>query len=201
VQGFPRFLLGATAFLIAGALFFSLMPGFELVGGSPPLNYGKAFMGFLLLSQTVTTLPGRQLPKAILPAIYVSVALAIISLILKTPPIEWTFSLSFFSWAFVTLIFCLTAEEALLRGFLQKELFHWVGGGLKGHISSIAVLSLLYPLFHLHWVGDLSLLAPILLTGIALASLYQYYENVETCIFCHFFIRSIGFIAFGGYLS
>ena len=204
IQGLSRFLLASTAFLIGGSLFFHFMPGFlekESFESPTCLNYGKAFVGFLLIGYFVQTISGKELASIFFPAISGTLALIALSLYLKKPTLEFHFSLSFISWSLTALFFSIIPEEALLRGFLQKELFDWIGGGMKAHLSCIAITSMLYPLFHINWAGNISLLLPTLATGLTLGVLYQVCRKVEVCIGCHFLIRCCSFLLFGSYLA
>ena len=205
IHGLGRFLLAATTFLLGGALFFHLMPGFLDHAFLPYplcLSFSKAFVGLALLGWVVPTL---SLSKGITKPLGPPVGLALIgaavlgSLFFLLNPSLWNFhlSFSFFPWAISTLFFVVIPEEALLRGFLQKELVQWMGGNTKSQICAIAITACIYPLFHLSWASDLSLLFPTFAAGLTYALLYQITKLVETSIACHFLVASIHYLFFG----
>lgn len=203
MQKFARFLLVSTTFLTGVALFFSLLPGFSLPIdlSSPPLciNYGRAYMALIFLGSIVSTLTIQKSQdwKIVFGAAIMG-ALGIFLLILLWKLSIWTpyFSLAFFPWALFALFFTVIPEEVLLRGLLQKECTAWLGKGIKQQFFSVAITSLLYPLFHLSWAGDFSLFLPTLAIGMTLACLYQITRMIEVSIVCHFLILSMHFCFF-----
>lgn len=203
VQGFARFLLVSTAFLTGGALFFSLLPGFipPIAISIPPLciNYGRACVGLILIGTIISTLPGRGSKDwKIVWSCSLMGAVGLLLLLFLWKPSLWKpyFSLSYFPWAGLSLFFTILPEEALLRGLLQKECTTWLGNGTKAQVLSVSISTMLYPLFHLSWAGDLSLLLPTIAIGITLACLYQITRMIEASILCHFFVLSIHFCFF-----
>jgi len=204
-QGLARFLIASTLFLIGGALFFHIFPGFFPVqhhcffSSSFCCNYAKGLVALLLLGWFVPTLKAKEVFKSAMPMSLVSATLLLILFFIWKMPI-WNpfFSLSFFHWALFTLFFIILPEEALLRGLLQKELFQWLGGGVKSHVSCLIIASCIYPLFHLGWEGNFSLLLPTMLAGFTYALLYQISRKIEMSILCHFFIQCGQFLLFHG---
>jgi len=204
LKGFSRFLISSMLFLIGAGLFFHLMPGFVDPKGLPYplcLNYGKPFIGILLLGWLIPTLSRANFPqnfKRLVAYVLIgTIFLTTIFVVLQPKAIYPNFSFSIFPWAFISLFFFIIPEEALLRGFLQNEIVTWMGGGLKSEISGVIITTLLYPLFHLTWVSDLSLLIPTFAAGFTYAACYQITKLVETSIVCHFLIGCIHFLFFG----
>lgn len=203
VQGFARFLLVSTAFLTGGALFFSLLPGFAppITLINPPLciNFGRAWVGLILLGAIVPTLSGLGTKDwKTVGGCALMGAIGLFLLLILWKPSLWKpyFSLAFFPWAGLTLFFTVLPEEVLLRGLLQKEFTVWLGSGAKAHAFSVGIAAMIYPLFHLSWAGDLSLLLPTFAIGLTLACLYQVTRMIEASILCHFFVLGIHFCFF-----
>ncbi len=205
LRGFSRFLLASTLFLLGGALFFHILPGFLDQTFLPYplcLSYSKTFVGLTLLGWIVPTL---NISKTSLKILITPIGVAFIATSFLTTfffllyPSLWHFhfSLSFFAWAIANLFFNIIPEEALLRGFLQKELVGWLGGGLKSQICTVAITALIYLLFHLSWVGDLSFLIPTFAVGLTYAILYQATKIIETSIICHFLVGSLHYLFLG----
>lgn len=204
VQGFARFLLVSTAFLTGGALFFSLLPGFispiAITHPSLCINYGRACVGIILLGTLISTLSTKRSKdwKTVWGcAITSAIGFFLLLLLWETSFWKPYFSLTFFPWAGLVLFFSILPEEALLRGLLQKEITAWLGTGVKAHVFSVGIVTMIYPLFHLSWAGDLSLLLPTFATGLTFACLYQITKMIEVSILCHFLLLSIQFCFFG----
>jgi membrane protease YdiL (CAAX protease family) len=201
VKGLSRFLLASTAFLIGGALFFHIMPGFNDQTALPYplcLNYGKTFVGLALLGWMIPTVPFLKIGKAPLTLAVVGACfLSALFFFLHPALYNFHFSLSFFPWALMTLLFVILPEEALLRGFLQKEITNWIGGGMKAQVSAVAITTCIYPLFHLTWIGDMNLLIPTCISGFVYALLYQMTKTIETPIVSHFQVSCVYFLFFG----
>ena len=208
VKGLGRYLLVMAGFLIAAALFYHILLGFpspiEFMGTE--IIYGKLLAGLLLLAWPVSTLIScgertlffkSSLPLALLGAFL----LLIVVLYLQIAAWHPKLSLVFFGWSILYLICTIIPEEALLRGFMQKELFNLLGGGFKAHIGCICISGSLFSLFHLNWINDLSTFPLILLAGFIYSTLYQITKNVETSILCRFVVSSLYFLFFFGSAS
>lgn len=204
LQGLSRFLIASTAFLIGSSLFFHLMPGFlekEAFHTATCLNYGKALIGLILTGWFVQTSPVKELKSLFFPAILGTLAIISSSYCFNKTSYELYFSISFFSWILSGLFFSIIPEEALLRGFLQKEIYNWLGGGLKSSVSCIGITSMLFLLFHMNWVGNTDLIIPTFTMGLIYGVLYQIYQKVEVCILCHFFVKSCSYLFLGSYFT
>ncbi len=201
IKGLSRFLLACIAFLLGGALFFHIMPGFFDQTSLPYplcLNYGKTFVGLVLLGWMIPTLSSwKPFKTPLWIAVFSAVLLSALFFLLTPSESHFHLSFSFFSWAVITLLFVIIPEEALLRGFLQKEITGWVGGGMKAQVTAVAITTFLYPLFHLTWAGDLTLLVPTIAAGFTYAFIYQVTKHVETSIVSHFLVNCTYFLFFG----
>ena len=214
LEGLSRFLLVATAFLISSGFFFHLFPGFinwklfssvTLSPESTPynlwLNYDKPFAGFFILFLLLPTLSSclewRACLRSSLPFILGSILLLLWigmgSHLIAFDPKLPAYSLF---WIFINLFFAVIPEESLFRGLLQKELFRWLGGGLKAHIGCVLISSIMFTLFHLIWVANLPFLALVFTAGIAYGAIYQYTQKIESAILCHFAVNSAHFFLF-----
>lgn len=208
MHGLGRYLLVTSGFLISAALFYHILLGFatpiEFLGAD--INYGKLIAALLLLAWLVSTLSDKseraQFLKSALPlALLGALALLTLVLYLKTASWDPKFSLDFFGWSILYLFCTIIPEEALIRGFLQKEIFHLIGGGFKAHVGSIFISGSLLSLFHLSWINTPSNFPLILLAGFLYSTLYQITKNVETSILCRFIVSSIYFLFLSGSTS
>ena len=208
VKGLGRYLLVMAGFLIAAALFYHILLGFpapiEFMGTE--IIYGKLLAGLLLLAWPVSILSSSreraQFLKSSLPlALLGALLLLIVVLYLQIASWHPKLSLSFLGWFILYLVCTIVPEEALLRGFLQKEIFSLIGGGFKAHVGSIFISGSLLSLFHLSWINDLSTFPLILLAGFIYSSLYQITKNVETSILCRLIVSSFYFLFFSGSAS
>jgi uncharacterized protein len=204
-QGFSRFLLAGTTFLLGSALFLHLMPGFLNQSDLPYplcLSYSKAFVGLILLGIAIPTLAlttkrTSSLARPIGLTIICTLFLVTLFYLLNPNSEHFQFSFGFFAWGIATLFFTIIPEEALLRGFLQKELIRWMGNDMKFQICAVFITAFVYLLFHLNWASNLSLLLPTFAAGLTYGILYQITKLVETTIICHFLVSSIHCIHFG----
>jgi uncharacterized protein len=187
LSGLFRYLLVTANFLIAGALFFQFLPGFprhfSFLG--MPINYGKTFTGLLLLGWLINTLKSKdewiEALKSSLPLAFCGVALFLLVTSIKPPSIGVE---GLFIYLFVSVI----PEEALLRGFVQKELFYFLNKDIKAQFLSVLISASLSCLFHLSWITDLPLLAFFFLSALIYSTIYQITKKVEGAILCHFLI-------------
>lgn len=214
ISGLGRLLLVGSAFLISSGMFFHFLPGFQnwnlacnviLSPGSLPyslwINYDKAFIGLLILVCLLPTLQGKvewkQTLRIALPMACASVGI-LLFLSVYFGIVVWDPKLPsfFFIWLPINLFFVVIPEEALLRGFIQKELFYWLGGRGWAHVGCVLISSLIFALFHVAWVGNVSFLLIVLAAGILYGSIYQYTQRIESSMMCHFAVNVCHLIFF-----
>ncbi len=191
--GLYRFILVALTLIISGGLFYHMLPGFgpliSFVGNS--VNYEKLIAALLLLGFLVPIISTKSswivFSKTSLPFALIG-SLGIIFLSLSIKPQLWhTKNLTgLLIGSLIHFIMTILPEEALVRGFIQKEFFQWIGGGIKGHVCAVVLSSCLYALLHVVWITDLSLLGILLLSNLIYGFLYQITRQIEGPLLCHF---------------
>lgn len=209
-----RIILFLIASGISLALAMHMLPGFcnwqiqknvVLSAGALPynlwINFDKPFIGFFVLAFALPLIQSRSQLKAtaktaipfsllgILLLIFLSVYAGVVVWDPKIPTV-------YFVWAIINLFLVAIPEEAFFRGFLQRELYQWLGKNALAAIASILIVSLLFALFHLFWVKSLPYVAFVFITSVIYGSIYQYTKAIESSIFCHFLLNLVHFTFF-----
>jgi uncharacterized protein len=213
MTGLSRFLLAGMAILVSGGLFFHFLPGFQnwnlaretLSPNAVPyhfwLNYDKPFVGLFILVSLLPTIESKhdwkEVFKYSVPWMILGTVL-LLSLSIYFRQIEWDpkFPTFLLPWLFVNLFFVVIPEEAFLRGFIQTELFQWLGGGRGAHIGCVLLSSSIFTLFHVNWVGNLSFLLLVFVAGLIYGTIYQWTQKIESSILCHYFVNVCHFLLF-----
>ena len=196
IRGLARFVFFGTALFLSGALFSCLVPGFPSCFklSSTQINYGKIVIALPILGWLLPLLANKKdWTHFFMRHFWLCIlgSSLLIAMAFYPTPTKLSFSFlkmpfSMITWAPLYLFFVIIPEEALLRGFLQKELFPWVGKGIVAHIITISISASIFSLFHLAWISDLSLFGLIFLAGSVYGTLYQLTNVIETSIFCRF---------------
>ncbi len=214
IGGMLRLLVFSVAVLFSGALFLHFLPGFSnwnmansvvLSPGAVPynfwINFDKPLPALFILAWTLPLIQNKEgwkkmlqvaLPLSVLGMIlllFLSYFFGLIAFDPKMPTL-------FFVWCTVNLFFVTIPEEAFLRGFIQKELFKWFGEGMRGHVGSVCVASLIFSLFHLYWVADYHFLLIVFAAGVIYGTLFQWTKSIEASILCHFLVNVIHMLLF-----
>ena len=100
----------------------------------------------------------------------------------------------FWVWAPINLLLTCVSEEALFRGFLQRELGVALEGRAYASATAVAVSALAFGLAHAGGGWRYVLLATLAGTGYALA--YQRSGRVEASILAHFAVNATHFLLF-----
>ncbi|MCH9650926.1 MAG: CPBP family intramembrane metalloprotease [Deltaproteobacteria bacterium] len=207
-----RWLTGGLALAGAGALTMHLLPGFDnwrlvdrlsLSEASRPfslyLNLDKPFLGLLILGfgfPLVRSFPAwRRLAWGTIPYFITAVAV-LLGLVAILGYVGWDPKLPelFWLWAPRNLLFACVAEEALFRGFLQRQLsvalgaFRWGGG------ASVVVAALLFGLAHFR--GGPSYVVLSTVAGFIYGLAYYRTGRLEAAIGCHFAVNTVHFLLF-----
>lgn len=190
-----RFLIFVTAILLTAMLCSCL------ISGVPPCktifgvqaNYGKLFLavpvGGLLLSLAGTD---SFRPRTVIlysTLILSGVASIVACFFFALTPSFFSVFRSMFAFlpkALPYLLCNVIPEEILFRGFLQKEMFRYLGKGVAARIIAVMVSAGSYALFHLTWISAPSVFGAVFFAGCIYAALYQITETVETSIVCRF---------------
>lgn len=215
VQGPLRFSLILLVVAISLGLWFHLFPGFNnwkivdqevLSPRAVPctlwLNFDKPLIGLFILAWSLPLLRSktdwlrvarRTLPLSVL-GIGCIMFLAIYGDIVRWDPKVPTI---FIVWTIENLVLVCMPEEAFYRGFVQEELFKWLGKKMRwANIGAVVLTALFFMLLHLNWVKSIPFLTLVFATGIIYGAIYQYTRAIESSIFCHFMLNWIHFIFF-----
>ncbi len=92
-------------------------------------------------------------------------------------------------WALVNLVLVCTAQEAIFRGFLQKNLAHWFAGFKGGKTLALMIAALAFGLVHHHGGYKYILLSSVAGLGYGLA--YQKTSRLEASILAHFSLNVV----------
>lgn len=199
-KGKKSLFLGVALALLCWVLSKNWLPGFhnwlaypraKLSQGSVPFNlffnYDKAFMGILLLlflgplqlRNVLSSLKSNWLIIAgcILVLLGTSLALSYVALDIKFPLLAPI-------WMLNNLLFVSMPEEALFRGFIQKELN-------DRPLAALAASSLLFGVYHANWGALMVLFGTI--AGFFYGWIYMRTEKLEASIVTHFLVNTFHF--------
>lgn len=203
------------ASLISMGLFLHILPGFhniQILNGysfspqSTPislwLNFDKPFIAFFILAWQIPLLCSRIEVKAILWKSLILSLLGILGILLlglHWNVIAWDPKLPLIAplWLVIQLFFVAIPEEAFFRGFLQKQLYDWIGNHrFLNALGSITVTSLIFTLFHILYIGNVHYLLLIFAAGLLYGTLFQWTKAIESSIVCHFLLNTVHFFFF-----
>jgi membrane protease YdiL (CAAX protease family) len=100
----------------------------------------------------------------------------------------------FWVWAPVNLLLTCVSEEALFRGFLQREIGAALAGRANAASAAVAVSALAFGLAHAAGGWRYVLLATLAGAGYALA--FQRSGRIEAAILTHFAVNATHFLLF-----
>jgi uncharacterized protein len=204
--GWKRVLLFLIACSVSIALSFHLMPGFHnwQLASSPTfwMNFDKPFIGLFALTWSIPLIQSRTRLREVLvltvPLTFLGIS-TIIALALFGRVVAWDPKIPEITlvWMLVNLILVTIPEEAFFRGFVQQELFKWLGGrGAAAQCGSVLLTSLLFTLLHIGWVSSIPFLALVFVASLIYGGIYQYTKAIESSIFCHFLLNLTHFLFF-----
>jgi membrane protease YdiL (CAAX protease family) len=215
--GFRRRLalaLFAAAILIVGLLLgLHALPGFHnflvldrvaLSNFAAPytlyLNFDKTLVGIFILGvchQPLLTgakrwreALRRAAPIVPIHILLVAAGAAAIGYLTWQP--KWT--PIFLLWAPVNLFFVCLSEEAIFRGFIQRELDFALRGTRAGSAIAIAVSAALFGLAH--FAGGVSYVILATAAGLGYAIVYQRTRSIEMSMLAHFALNTVHFLLF-----
>jgi membrane protease YdiL (CAAX protease family) len=206
--------LSAAGLLALGVLLaMHVLPGFHnflvldhvvFSEGAEPftlyLNFDKTLVGICILGLCNRSLLARaskwaQALRRAAPIVPVHVALvaAVACAIgyLTWQP-KWT--PLFWIWAPVNLFFVCLAEEAVFRGFIQRELTLALRGVRAGSAIAIAVGAVLFGLAH--FAGGMSYVALATAAGLGYGIVYHRAQSIEMAMLSHFALNTVHFLLF-----
>lgn len=211
-----RLALGSSALgilVLALLLGMHLLPGFHnflvldkvlLSSGAVPytlyLNFDKTLVGIFILGVCHQPLLRRagQWAEAVrraAPIVPIHVALvaagaAAIGYLTWQPKWVPIFAL----WAPVNLFFVCLSEEAVFRGFIQRELSTALRGRRAGNTVAIVVSAGLFGLAH--FGGGVSYVVLATAAGLGYAIVYQRTRSIEMSMLAHFALNTAHFLLF-----
>jgi uncharacterized protein len=203
IVGTTRWILVWIVIVIGAGLNFHWIPGFHNwnVSGRFWLNYDKPFMGLFPL---VFLLPLIRSPAAWAQMTLKALPLTVIAVIilavltLSSGTVAWQMKIP--SHALLrlasNLFLVVIPEEGFFRGFVQEEIYKWMGPGAKGNISAVVGASLLFTLFHLGWTASAAMLGFVFLAGVLYGTIYQYTKAIESSILCHYIVNFLHMVCF-----
>lgn len=100
----------------------------------------------------------------------------------------------FWLWATSNLFFTCLSEEALFRGFIQRELAQALAGKPYGTWLPIAVSALLFGAAH--FAGGWSYVALATAAGLGYAFIYHRTQSIEMAMLAHFALNATHFLLF-----
>jgi uncharacterized protein len=215
----PRMRAAGVALACAGILALALalglhsLPGFHnflafddvvLSAGAAPytlyLNFDKTVVGICILGICYRGLLGpatdwsrafrRAAPLIASNTVVVAVCATAAAYLLWQP--KWT--PLFWIWACANLFFTCLSEEALFRGFIQRELALALHGKRYGSGLAIAVSALLFGAAH--FAGGLSYVALATAAGLGYAIVYHRTQSIEMSMLAHFSLNATHFLLF-----
>ncbi|HSX12440.1 MAG TPA: CPBP family intramembrane glutamic endopeptidase [Rhabdochlamydiaceae bacterium] len=215
VKGLLRALLVLLATVLSITLWMHLLPGFHNLKisdsfvqspGAYPysfyLNWDKPFTGIFILAWAFPLLKTKEEFKRIafvtLPytvcAILIILLFAIWGNVVKWDPKMPAY---FWLWAIANLFLVVVPEEAVMRGFVQKEFFDWFGSkGIWANVGSVTATSLLFALLHITFVPSATFILLVFVAGLLYGAIYQYTKAIESAIFCHFALNIVHMLFF-----
>jgi membrane protease YdiL (CAAX protease family) len=205
--------IGGHVLFVAAALAlgFHVAPGFhnplaiaptrvtpDAIEFSMYLNLDKPLVGFwLLLAWGGVQRERAPLDwfKAALPAWLAAAALCL-GLAYALGQIAWAPKWPAWGllWALNNLLLVTLAEEALFRGFIQRELSAALRGTAVGNTIAIVVSAGLFGLAHIG--GGLSYVVLAIAAGLGYALVYQRTRSIEMSMLAHFALNTVHFLLF-----
>ena len=209
----PRGLFFVVTAAIAGLLAAHAAPGFAnpvvlrdvvLSPGALPytqyVNFDKTLAGVLVLAigwfaPLRKAADWRAMLRASAPVIGATIATVMVaSLSLGFVRFDPHWTPLFWVWAPINLLLTCVSEEALFRGFLQRELGAALDGRAHAAATAVAISAVAFGLAHAGGGWRYVLLATLAGTGYALA--YQRTARVEASILAHFAVNATHFLLF-----
>jgi membrane protease YdiL (CAAX protease family) len=205
ITGWKRVLLFLITCGVSVALSLHLMPGFHNIQiSSHPsfwLNFDKPFIGLFALAFSIPLIASRTRLREVLtktaPLTFLGIA-AIMAIAIFGGLVSWDPSIPLsLLWIPVNLVLVTIPEEAFYRGFIQHELFKWLGGrGIPAGLGAVLLTSLLFTLLHVGWAPSVPFLALVFVASLIYGGIYQYTKAIEASIFCHFLLNLTHFLFF-----
>lgn len=191
------------------ALFFSAILCSCLAPQVPPcfsffnvtINYSKTLLTLPLLGFCIPILSYQNIrsffsSRSFVICILGAVCITLIAHFFFESSFSTTSPTTFFISLILYSLSSIIPEEALLRGFVQKELLPWAGKGWIAHAAVCGISAGLFSLFHLTWISSLPFFVLLFLVGYIYGILYQATKLIEVPILCRFLTNAACFFLF-----
>lgn len=211
-SGRVRSALAVALLFFAGALMLHAVPGFvnpKVIAGvrftpdalpfSLYLNFDKTLVGLAIVGWGLPRLARasdfRAMLRVALPVV-VLLAVVLMGLSLAAGYVRWApkFPPESWLWLGVNLGFVCLAEEALFRGFIQRELQLALGRYRHGPMVALAVAALLFGLAHA--AGGATYVALATVAGLGYGWVYQRTGRIEAAVLVHWMVNTVHFLGF-----
>lgn len=204
--------LAAAVLVLAAALMLHRLPGFanprviDAVRFTPDavpftlyLNFDKTLIGLLLFALVLPRVASGREWRELLAATWPRAALVLVVVL------PASFGLGYVRWApklpaeaplflGVNLLFTCTAEEALFRGLIQRELRRAWSGWRGGARAALGVAAVLFGAAHA--AGGWKYVALATLAGAGYGWIYERTQRVEAGVLAHFALNAAHFLLF-----
>jgi membrane protease YdiL (CAAX protease family) len=204
--------LAAAVLAVAAALMLHRLPGFanprvidavrftpDVVPFTLYLNFDKTLIGLLLFALVLPHVTSGREWRAVLAATLPRAAL-VLGVVLTA-----SLALGYVRWApkwpaetplflGVNLLFTCTAEEALFRGLIQRELRRLWSGRRGGAWAALGVAAILFGLAHV--AGGWTYVALATVAGAGYGWIYERTQRVEAGVLAHFALNAAHFLLF-----
>lgn len=197
--------IGLTFHLFPGFNNWEVASGLKVSPGAYPynlwFNFDKPFIGIFPLVWSIALVQSpAQLKKVFKPTLILSLGGIALMMFLsvKSGIVKWDPKIPamLFVWLINNLIFVCIPEEALFRGFFQKEVGQWLGGGMLAKVVAVLATSLFFTLFHVKWVPSIPFLCLVFVAGLLYGTIYEMTKSIECSIFCHFVLNATHLLLF-----
>lgn len=163
------------------------------------LNFDKTLVGIFILGLTHQLIRHKKdwllMLKQTLPrAFVVMVILMILSFAMGYIRFDPKIPSSLLLWASTNLLFVCLAEEALFRGFIQKNLAVLLQKVKFGQYIALLIAAVLFGLAH--YPGGIQYIIVATVAGIGYGWIYFYTQRIEASILTHFLLNLCHFLLF-----
>ncbi len=213
VPSFIRMLIGIFTTSLALAFFTHFVPGFKNIEfahqwsaskASLPmniyLNYDKATAALFILAFAVPLAQtSREWGLLLLKALPWSIfsCLVMLGLAFSLNMVAYDPKLPAISllWLLRQIFFVVIPEEALFRGFIQKEITMGLNNSAAG-ILAVLLSALLYAFMHLLMIPSPAFFIMAFTAGVLYGSIYQLTSRIEAAILTHLIANIVHFFFF-----
>lgn len=192
-NAFLYFLLIAVSY----GFIFHLFPGFTPTSITPhfQFSFDKSMLGLFPLALVVPLARHtRDWQKVIKGLIFGCIGIVLLALLaVSSGAIGWEYETPTFPLLRYAhnLILVAIPEEALFRGFIQRQLAKYMNNTKRGKAIALIVTALLFTVAHLYWAPTLPIFAFVFLAGLLYGGVYLISEKIESAILCHFLLNAV----------